>query len=106
VARSYWSGQQHLSLVLNGLDSQEGVAGVLLDLPLDLGLSGVTHYKQSGGSERSRKQHKPQQQLGAQSQVGVALTEGLEKLAYPCEMNRLPPAMSGHKNASRIRLAR
>jgi hypothetical protein len=34
------------------------------------------HYKQSGGSERSRKQHKPQQQLGAQSQVVVAFKEG------------------------------
>jgi hypothetical protein len=70
------AGQHHLSLVLNGLDRQEGVAGVLLDLPLDLGLSRVTHYRQSGGSERSCKQHKPQQQLGTQSQVGVALKEG------------------------------
>ena len=57
--------QQHLSLVLNGLYRQDGIAGLLLDLPLDLGLSRLTHYKQSGGSERSRKQHQPQQQLGA-----------------------------------------
>jgi len=57
------AGQHHLSLVLNGLDCQEGVAGVLLDLPVDLSLSRVTHYKESGGSERSRKQHKPHQQL-------------------------------------------
>jgi len=62
-------GQQHLSLVLNGLDRQDSV---LLDLPLDQALSRMTHYKQSGGSERSRKKHKPQQQLGAQSQVVVA----------------------------------
>jgi len=55
--------------VLNGLDRQDSV---LLDLPLDQGLSRMTHYKQSGGSERSRKKHKPQQQLGAQSQVVVA----------------------------------
>jgi hypothetical protein len=43
--------------MLNGLDRQEGVPGVLLDLPVDLGLRRVTNYKQSGGGERSRKQH-------------------------------------------------
>ncbi len=49
--------QHHLSLVLNGLDRQKGVAGVLLDLPLDLGLSRMTHYKQSGASERCGRHH-------------------------------------------------
>jgi hypothetical protein len=29
------AGQQHLSLVLNGLDRQDGIASVLFDLPLD-----------------------------------------------------------------------
>jgi hypothetical protein len=57
----------------------------------------VTHYQESGGSERSRKQYKPQQQLGAQSQVVVAFKEGFQDLAYPCEMNRLPPVMRGRK---------
>src|SRR5258707_14577256 len=49
------TGQHHLTLVLNGLDRQDGVASVLLDLPLDLGLSRGAHYKQSGASEHSRK---------------------------------------------------
>jgi len=57
------------------------------------------HYKQSGGSERSREQHQPQQQFGAQSQVVVASKEGFQDLAYPCEMNRLPPIMRGRKKA-------
>jgi hypothetical protein len=100
------AGQHHLSLVLNGLDREEGVAGVLLDLPVDLGLSRVTHYKQSGRGERSRKQHKPHQQLGAQSQVGPALKEGFQYPAYSCEMNRLSPVMRGRKKASRIHLGR
>ena len=90
--------------MLNGLDRQEGVAGVLLDLPLDLGLSRVTHYKQSGGSERSREQHQPQQQFGAQSPVVVASKEGFDDLAYPCEMNSFARPMRGIKTAPRIRL--
>jgi len=91
--------------MLNSLDRQKGVAGILLDLPLDLGLGRVTHYKQSGASERRRKQHKPQQQLGAQSQVVVASKEGFQDLAYPCEMNSFARPMRGIKTASRIRLA-
>lgn len=41
---------------LKGLDRQECVAGVLLDLPLDLGSSEVTHDKQSDESEPGREQ--------------------------------------------------
>src|SRR6267154_407308 len=54
-------------------------------------------YKESGGSERSRKQHKPHQQLSAQSQVSPALKDRFQNAAYPCEMNRLPPVMRGLK---------
>jgi len=92
--------------VLSRLNCQEGVTGVLLDLPLNLGLSRVTHYKQSGGSERSREQHQPQQQFGAQSQVFVASKEGFQDLAYPWEMERLPPIMRGRKKAFQNSLAR
>jgi hypothetical protein len=31
--------------MLNGLDCQEGITGVLLDLPLDLELGEMTHGK-------------------------------------------------------------
>jgi hypothetical protein len=57
------------------------------------------HYKQSGGSERSREQHQPQQQFGAQSEVVVAFKESFQNLAYPCEMNRLPLIMRDRKKA-------
>src|SRR5205807_10337741 len=63
-------------------------------------LSRVTHYRESGGSERSRKQHKPQQQLGAQSQIVVALKEGLQNAVYPSELNKLPQGMRGLRKVS------
>jgi hypothetical protein len=49
--------QHHLSLVLNGLDRQEGVTGILLNLPLHLSLRRMTHYKQGGASEGRGGQH-------------------------------------------------
>ena len=61
---------------------------------------GPEHYKESGGSERSRKQHKPQQQLGAQSQIVVALKEGLQNAVYPSELNKLPQGMRGLRKVS------
>ena len=86
--------QHHLTLVLNGLDCQERIAGILLDLPLDLGLSRVTHHQQSDARESGCKQDNPQRQLGPQTQIRVAPKEGLQNPVYRCEMNSLPPAMS------------
>jgi hypothetical protein len=67
-------------------------------------LSRVTHHQQSGGSERGRKEHKPQQQLRAQSQVVVAFKEGYRDPAYSCEVNRSPPIFRAARKAARIRL--
>ena len=92
--------QHHLTLVLNRLDRQEGVAGVLLDLPLDLSLSRVTHHQQRDASDRSRKQDKPQRQLGPQPQIRVALKEGIQNPSYRCEMNGLPPTMRASRSRS------
>jgi len=55
------SAQHYLSLVLNALDRQHGVARVLFDLPLSLGLSRVTHRQQCAAGKDSGKRHQRQQ---------------------------------------------
>jgi len=89
--------EHHLVLMLNGLDRQEGVAGVLLDLSTDLELGELAHGKQRAPGKHSGKQDKPQKQLCPQSQMGVVFEETFQDLINPCEMNRLPPAMSALK---------
>ena len=43
--------QHHLTLVLHDLESQDGVAGVTFNLPLDLHLGGVTHNEKGDTGE-------------------------------------------------------
>src|SRR5260221_14744851 len=89
-----------------GGDRKRGLGGFWLVLPLVWAWRRLPHNKGGEGGGRRRKQHKPQQQLGAQSQVVVAFLERLQNTAYPCKMNRLPPVMRGLKRVSSIRLGR
>jgi hypothetical protein len=53
-------------LVLDNLKSQESFSRVLLDLLLCASLSVVAHDQESGAGKASGKEHKGEEELGAQ----------------------------------------